>query len=256
MDVKKLGRIPDGGGWRVHGRADATGTGTSTASATTTSTPWSTTTPGWPTPRSCPTRRARPAPRSSTRAIAYFAAHGITQIERLITDNAWAYRLLAPRRLRRARRSGRSSSSRTAPGRTARSNASTAPSPTEWAYRQAFTTNQARRDALAPWLEHYNTQRRHSHSEANPRSADCHQPDGRVHLDRLLKTPVTAHSARSAPPQHVFITRPFGLSRGSASLHIAREHRLEDFSHGCGLLLHDDAYERRAGQLAEPNELA
>ncbi len=26
------------------------------------------------------------------RAIAYFAAHGITQIERLMTDNAWAYR--------------------------------------------------------------------------------------------------------------------------------------------------------------------
>jgi transposase InsO family protein len=33
---------------------------------------------------------------------------------------------------------------------------------TEWAYREAFTTNQARRDALAPWLEHYNTRRRHS----------------------------------------------------------------------------------------------
>ena len=26
------------------------------------------------------------------RAIGYFAAHGIPRIERLITDNAWAYR--------------------------------------------------------------------------------------------------------------------------------------------------------------------
>jgi transposase InsO family protein len=26
------------------------------------------------------------------RAIAYFATHGITSIERLVTDNAWAYR--------------------------------------------------------------------------------------------------------------------------------------------------------------------
>ena len=33
---------------------------------------------------------------------------------------------------------------------------------TEWAYRQAFTTNTQRAAALAPWLEHYNTQRRHS----------------------------------------------------------------------------------------------
>ena len=32
----------------------------------------------------------------------------------------------------------------------------------EWAYRQVFLTNQPRRAALAPWLEHYNTQRRHS----------------------------------------------------------------------------------------------
>ena len=32
----------------------------------------------------------------------------------------------------------------------------------EWAYRQPFTSNQARRDALAPWLEFYNTRRRHS----------------------------------------------------------------------------------------------
>jgi transposase InsO family protein len=33
---------------------------------------------------------------------------------------------------------------------------------TEWAYRQAFTTNNERTGALAPWIEHYNTQRRHS----------------------------------------------------------------------------------------------
>ena len=33
---------------------------------------------------------------------------------------------------------------------------------TEWAYRQVFTSNQARRDALAPWLKSYNTDRRHS----------------------------------------------------------------------------------------------
>jgi transposase InsO family protein len=33
---------------------------------------------------------------------------------------------------------------------------------TEWAYRQIFTTNADRTAALAPWLEHYNTHRRHS----------------------------------------------------------------------------------------------
>ena len=33
---------------------------------------------------------------------------------------------------------------------------------TEWAYRQVFTSNAERAAALAPWIEHYNTQRRHS----------------------------------------------------------------------------------------------
>ena len=33
---------------------------------------------------------------------------------------------------------------------------------TEWAYRQAFTSNPDRAAALAPWIEYYNTHRRHS----------------------------------------------------------------------------------------------
>ena len=33
---------------------------------------------------------------------------------------------------------------------------------TEWAYRQVFTSNSQRAAALAPWIEHYNTRRRHS----------------------------------------------------------------------------------------------
>ena len=32
----------------------------------------------------------------------------------------------------------------------------------EWAYRQVFTSNDERAAALAPWIEHYNTRRRHS----------------------------------------------------------------------------------------------
>ena len=32
----------------------------------------------------------------------------------------------------------------------------------EWAYRQVFLTNADRTAALAPWLEFYNTGRRHS----------------------------------------------------------------------------------------------
>ncbi len=75
MDVKKLGRIPDGGGWKAHGRgAGPIRDRAIKDRATTTCTRWSTTTPGWPTPRSCPTKRAPPARRSCDRALDYFAA--------------------------------------------------------------------------------------------------------------------------------------------------------------------------------------
>jgi len=32
----------------------------------------------------------------------------------------------------------------------------------EWAYRQVFLSNNERAQALAPWLEFYNTERRHT----------------------------------------------------------------------------------------------
>ncbi|MET3923107.1 hypothetical protein ABIB26_004068 [Arthrobacter sp. UYEF20] len=40
-----------------------------------------------------------------------------------------------------------------------------------WAYRQPFTSNQARTDALQPWLDFYNNHRPTAASEANHPSA-------------------------------------------------------------------------------------
>jgi hypothetical protein len=42
------------------------------------------------TPRSC--RRKAPPARFLLRGAAYFAAHGIGPIQRVMTDNSWAYR--------------------------------------------------------------------------------------------------------------------------------------------------------------------
>jgi transposase InsO family protein len=50
----------------------------------------------------------------------------------------------------------------------------------EWAYRQVFTTNDARCAAHAPWLDHSIINDTTQLSEASPRSADCHQPLSRV----------------------------------------------------------------------------
>ena len=93
LDVKKIGRIPDGGGWRVHGRAASCADKSTNAprSASTTCTPPSMTTRGWPTPKSTPMRRAR-APGSLPAPRAWFATVGITVMNEVITDNAFAYR--------------------------------------------------------------------------------------------------------------------------------------------------------------------
>jgi transposase InsO family protein len=101
------------------------------------------------------------------RAIAYFAACGITGIERLMTDNAFAFRFS----LRQVCADHGIRHKFIKPhcpwqnGKVERLNRTLA---TEWAYRQAYTSNTERTAALAPWLEYYNTERRHSALAGKP----------------------------------------------------------------------------------------
>jgi transposase InsO family protein len=162
MDVKKLGRIPDGGGWRAHGRA-------ATVDHRHKSVPT-----GFDYVHSLVDDHSRlayseilPDEKGTTcaaflaRAAAYFAAHGIDRIERVMTDNAWAYKYS----LRDVCASLGARQKFIKPhcpwqnGKVERLNRTLA---TEWAYRQVFTSNDQRSAALAPWIEYYNTQRRHS----------------------------------------------------------------------------------------------
>jgi transposase InsO family protein len=162
MDVKKLGRIPDGGGWRAHGRAAG-----STARDRSTRT-------GFDYVHSLVDDHSRlayseilPDEMGSTcsgfltRAIDYFADRGITRIERLMTDNAWAYRwsLRAVCAEHGIKQKFIRPHCPWQNGKVERLNRTLQ---TEWAYRQVFTSNAERADALAPWLEYYNTRRRHS----------------------------------------------------------------------------------------------
>lgn len=162
MDVKKLGRIPAGGGWRVHGRAG-------TRAAKHKQGPV-----GYDYVHSLvddhsrlaysevlPDERGTTCAQFLTRAAAYFADHGIPTIERLITDNAWAYRqslkgvcaqLGIRQKFIRPHCPWQN-------GKVERLNRTLV---TEWAYRQPYTSNDARTAALAPWIDHYNTRRRHS----------------------------------------------------------------------------------------------
>lgn len=165
VDVKKIGRIPDGGGWRAWGRERVKRTGRV----------------GYDYIHSVVDDCSRlaysethPDETGDTcagfmlRAAAWFADHDI-RIREVMTDNAWAYtkseafaevlemlgvdhitiRPHCPWQNGKVERFNRTLQ-------------------TEWAYRQVFTTNQQRSAALPDWLDYYNYQRRHSALGGHP----------------------------------------------------------------------------------------
>jgi transposase InsO family protein len=168
MDVKKLGKIPDGGGWRARGRAAGSAARDRSTRV------------GFDYVHSLvddysrlayseilPDERGTTCAAFLTRAAAYFAAHGIPHIERIMTDNAWAYRWSLRDVVAElgARQKFIKPHCPWQNGKVERLNRTLQ---TEWAYREVFTSNDQRAAALAPWLEHYNTQRRHSALDGLP----------------------------------------------------------------------------------------
>jgi len=168
MDVKKLGRIPDGGGWKAHGRQMGSTAARKRAPI------------GYDFVHSLVDDHSRlayseihPDEKGETcagflaRALDYFAAHGIDRLERLMTDNAWAYRF-SLRELCAARGIRQVFIRPHCPWQNGKVERFNRTLQTEWAYRQPFTSNDERAAALDPWLEHYNTRRRHSALNGQP----------------------------------------------------------------------------------------
>jgi transposase InsO family protein len=159
VDVKKLGRIPKGGGWRVHGRSEAVrGRGN-----------------GYDFVHTAIDDHSRLAyseihsdEKDTTcaaflhRALAWFAAHGV-RVRRVLTDNAMVYRhggdwgwvCSAWQLKRRFTKPGCPWTN----GKAERFNRTLL---TEWAYTRAWTSNTARRRGLDRFLVRYNTRRGHS----------------------------------------------------------------------------------------------
>jgi transposase InsO family protein len=172
IDVKKTGRIPDGGGWRVHGKGsdaakavdrmkkrgvkagyvflhsaiDAYSRLAYTAAL--------------------PDEKAVTAIAFLDRARTWFAAHGITQIERIITDNGACYRANAF-----AAALNGAEHRRTKPytpkhnGKVERYNRILAE---EFLYARTWHSEAERADALKIWNQHYNYHRPHTAHQGQP----------------------------------------------------------------------------------------
>lgn len=162
MDVKKIGKIPAGGGWRARGRA-------ATAAERHHRAPI-----GYDYVHSVVDDHTRLAysevladekgPTCAAfleRALAYFAEHGIPRVQRLMTDNAWAYRwslrqVCAEHGIRQKFIKPHCPWQN---GKAERYNRTLA---TEWAYARVYLSNDERTAALDPWLAYYNAERAHS----------------------------------------------------------------------------------------------
>lgn len=158
VDVKKLGRIPPGGGWRIRGREGRHSLGIGfdyihSAVDDHSRLAYS---------EICGDERGTTAAAFWTRATAFFAAHGIT-VQRILTDNAFAYRNSIA--FRTAVREGGAVQRFIRPhrpqtnGKVERFNRTLLE---EWAYVRPYTSNQERAHALTPWLHLYNHHRAHT----------------------------------------------------------------------------------------------
>jgi transposase InsO family protein len=164
VDVKKIGKIPVGGGWKAHGR-QAGKTGAQKRAKI-----------GYDYVHSMVDDHSRlayseilPDEKGATcaafiaRAAARFADLGITRIERVITDNHMSYKLSYDVRDVIADLGARHLFIKPhCPWQNGKVERFNRTLQIEWAYRQAFTSNEERAAALAPWLAYYNTRRRHT----------------------------------------------------------------------------------------------
>jgi transposase InsO family protein len=160
LDVKKLGRIPDGGGHRAHGRSPSTPTGRGI---------------GYDYIHSAVDDRSRvafsqilPDETAMTAALflveaaSFFADHGV-RIQRVLTDNAKAY---ADAEVFQQTAAGLGIQlRRTRPfrpqtnGKVERFNKTLL---AEWAYGRLYHSNRERRQAFRRWLRFYNHRRPHT----------------------------------------------------------------------------------------------
>jgi len=178
VDIKKVGRIPDGGGWRAHGRGSAQALAGDRAKAAGAKRGYvylHSAVDGFSRlayTEHLPDEKASTAVAFWQRARRFFAAHGIEKIHRVVTDNGACYRSTEF-----ARRLGDSRHQRITPytprhnGKVERYNRILAE---ELLYARCYGSEDERRQALAVWNCHYNYHRPHTATGNQPPASKVH----------------------------------------------------------------------------------
>lgn len=160
IDVKKIGRIPDGGGWKAWGR-DKLKTKPRV---------------GYDFVHSAvddhsriayseihPNEKGDTTARFIARAAKFYASVGITKIGAVMTDNHWSYtKSYAVAEVLTDLGADHITIRPHCPWQNGKVERFNRTLQTEWAYRRIYTTNTERTQAFETWLDHYNYHRKHS----------------------------------------------------------------------------------------------
>lgn len=206
IDVKKVGKIPDGGGWRVHGR-DSEQALASRRKANKK--------PGYTYLHAAvddnsrlayvechDNERAVTAIEHLERALIFYASHGIVVVRSILTDNGSAYisgawkAALAEHQIKHRRT--RRQTPRTN-GKVERFNRTMKD---EWLYVRSYTSEIDRRNHLVPFLNTYNHDRPHSGVGNRPPIARAPEPG-----PRLTHEPIVAPLTDRAGQLSLDLTR-------------------------------------------------
>jgi transposase InsO family protein len=179
LDVKKTGVIPDGGGWRAHGRgnehANQTRRAKNKPGVRTGYTYLHTAIDGFSRlayTEALPDEKARTAIAFTHRARAFFAAHGITHIHRIVTDNGACYKAgHFATVLRGARHQRITPYTPRHNGKVERYHRILAE---EFLYARTWTSEHQRTAALTVWNVHYNYHRPHTATGNQPPATRLH----------------------------------------------------------------------------------
>lgn len=180
IDVKKVGRIPDGGGWRAHGRGSEEHKASRRAKAKGARAGYvylHSAVDGFSRvayTEHLPNEQAATTIAFLHRARVFFAAHGITRWVRVVTDNGPNYTSNA---FVRAVGAFASRHQRIRPhtprhnGKVERYNRTLAE---ELLYARAWTSEDERAEAIAVWNVHYNYHRAHTAAGNRPPASRLH----------------------------------------------------------------------------------
>lgn len=172
VDIKKVGRIPAGGGWRVHGKGSTQAKAVAVATAAGARAGYvflHTAVDGFSRlayTEALPDEKALTAIGFMHRARVWFAAHGIDRIERIVTDNGACYKARDfAHVLHGARHQRITPYTPRHNGKVERYHRILAE---EFLYARSWTSETQRSEALKVWNIHFNYHRPHSAAAGQP----------------------------------------------------------------------------------------